>query len=97
MAKEFKQYVANMGIIVKNTLIEVHHSIDMMERYHRLLRRVYSIITTKIVTIKDDLALQMCFKAINDSVGPNELIPALIVFCANSRMTHQDAPSPSMI
>lgn len=38
MAKEFKQYNANMNIIIKNTPIEAHHSIDMVERYHELLQ-----------------------------------------------------------
>ena len=46
MAKEFKQYAANMDIIVKNAQEEAHHSIGMVERYHGPLRQVYSIITT---------------------------------------------------
>ena len=96
MAKKFKQYAANMGIIVKNALVEAHHSIGMVERYHGPLRRVYSIVTSEIPGIEPDLALQMSFKAINDSVGPNGLVPTLLVFGAYPRMTELDAPSPSI-
>ena len=96
MAKEFKQYAANMGIIVKNTPVEAYHSIGIVERYHRPLRRVYSIITSEIPGIKPNLALQMFFKAINNLVGPNGLIPSLLVFGAYPKMTELDASSPTI-
>ena len=38
----------------------------------------------------------MSFKAIHDSVGPNGLVPTLLVFGAYPRMTESDAPSPSI-
>jgi hypothetical protein len=41
------------------------------------------------------MALQMAFKAINDSAGPDGLIPTLLVFGAYPRMTEFDAPSPT--
>ena len=85
-----------MGIIVKNAPVDVHHSISMVERYHGPLRRVYSIIITKIPGIKADLTLQMFFKAINNSVGPNGLVSTLLVFGTYPRMTKMDAPFPSI-
>ena len=97
MAKEFKHYAANIGIIVKNAPVEAHYSIGIVERYHRPLRQAYSIITTKIPSIKPNLALQMSFKAINDFVGPNGLVTTLLVFNAYPRMIKQDAPSPLII
>lgn len=57
MAKKFKQYAANIGIIIKNVSIEAHHFIDMIEHYHGLLQQVYSIIITKIPSIKPNLVL----------------------------------------
>lgn len=96
MAKEFKQYAANMGIIVKNAPVEAHHSIGLVERYHGPLRRVCSIITTEILDIKPDLVLQMSLKVINNSADPNELVPTLLVFDAYPRMTEFDAPSLSI-
>lgn len=38
----------------------------------------------------------MAFKAVNDSVGPNGLIPTLLVFGAYPRMMEMDAPSPTI-
>ena len=96
MAKKFKQYAANMGIIIKNALVEAHHSIGMVERYHGPLRQVYSIFTSEIPGIKPNLALQMSFKDINDSVGLNGLVPTLLVCGTYLKMTKLDAPSPSI-
>ena len=93
MAKEFKQYTANMGIIVNNAPVEVHHSIGMVEHYHRPLHQVYSIIITKIPGIKSDSTPQMSFKAIINLVGPNGLVLTLLIFGIYSRMTKSDAPS----
>jgi len=36
----------------------------------------------------------MAFKAINNSVGPNGLVPTLLVFGAYPHITNLDAPSP---
>jgi hypothetical protein len=87
VTKEFKQYAANMSIEVKTVSIETHHSIEMIERYHESLRRVYSIFVTKISGIDLESALQMSFKALNDSIGLDDLVPTLLVFEAYFRMT----------
>ena len=96
MAKKFRQYAANIGIIIKNAPVETHHSIGMVERYHGPLRQVYSIITTEIPGIKPELALQISFKAINDSVGPNGLVSTRLVFGAYPKMSELDVPSASI-
>ncbi|KAI1002946.1 hypothetical protein K3495_g5254 [Podosphaera aphanis] len=38
----------------------------------------------------------MTFKALNDSVGPDGLVPTLLVFGACPRMVESDAPSPTV-
>ncbi len=68
----------------------------MVERYHDSLRRVYSIIVAEILDIDPNSALQMTFKALNDSAGLNGLVPILLVFGAYLRMTEMDAPSPTI-
>ena len=90
MTREFRQYVANMNIEVRNISIETHHSIDMIKRYHESLRRVYSIVITKILDTQSNLTLQMTFKAINDSVDSNKLVLILLVFETYSRMIELD-------
>ena len=96
MTKEFRQYATNMNISVKNVLVEAHHSIEMIERYHESLRRVYSIIISKISDVAFDLALQMIFKAINDFVESNELVSTMLVFDAYSKMSESDTFSSTI-
>jgi hypothetical protein len=38
--------------------------------------------------------LQMAVKAINDSAGPDGIVPTLLVFSAYPRLTKIDSPSP---
>lgn len=74
MPKKFKQYTANKGIIIKNTLIKAYYSINIIKYYYKFLRWVYSIIIIKILNIKPDLALQMFFKTINNYIDPSKLV-----------------------
>jgi len=69
----------------------------MVERYYGPLRRIYYIITAELPDISKDMALQMAFKAINDSAGPDGLIPTLLVFGAYLCMVESDAPNPIVI
>jgi hypothetical protein len=85
-----------MGSKVKIILIKAYNSIGIIERYHGLIRRAYSIIIAKIPGISKDMALQMAFKAINDIAGPNRLVPTLLVYGAYPRITEHDPPSPSI-
>ena len=62
--------------------VEVYNSVKIVERYYSPLYRIYHIITKKLLNISKDIALQMAFKAINNSTGPNGLIPTLLVFRA---------------
>ncbi len=74
-------------------LIETHHLIEMMKRYHESLRRTYSIITIEIFKIDSELALQMTFKVINDSIELNNLISILLVFEIYFRMIEMNTSS----
>ncbi len=75
-----------MSIKIKITSVEAHHSIDMIERYHDSLRRIYSIIVAKISEIDSNSTLQMTFKILNDFADLNDLISTLLMFDAYSRM-----------
>lgn len=93
IVKKFKQYVTNIGIIVKNVLVEAHHFIRLIKRYHDPLCQIYSIITTKLLRIKSEVTLQMFFKTLNDSARLNGLVPTLLVFSAYFCMINIDTPS----
>ena len=84
--QKFKQYVINIKITIKIVFVETHHSIDQIECYHELFRRIYTIIITEISNIDFELKLQMIFKIINNSIDFNELIFTLFVFDVYLRM-----------
>jgi hypothetical protein len=60
--------------------VEAYNSIRIVECYYSPLRRIYRIITTKLLNIGKDMALQIAFKVINNSAGFDSLIPTLLVF-----------------
>ncbi|KAI1007041.1 hypothetical protein K3495_g1179 [Podosphaera aphanis] len=93
---EFRQYAINIGSTIKGVPVESHNLIGLVERYHGPLRRIYNIIISETPGIDKHLALQMTFKALNDSVGPDGLVPTLLVFSAYPRMVESDAPSPTV-
>jgi hypothetical protein len=65
----------------------------IVERYYRLICCVYSIITTKILDISNDIALQMAFKAINDTIRLDRLVLTLLVYSAYPQITKHNPPS----
>ena len=74
--------------------VEAHWSIGLIERAHYTLRRAYHIIIEECPNIPRHAALQMAIKAVNDSTGPNGLIPTLLVFGTYARMVETDPPAP---
>jgi hypothetical protein len=77
---------------VKIIPVEAYNSIGITEWYHGPVHRAYQIIIVEIRDIDKDIALQIAFKAINDSTGPDRLILILLVFGAYPQMTEFDPP-----
>jgi hypothetical protein len=96
-SKEFSQHAGTMGIKVKIVPIEAHNSIGIVEHYHSPVQYTYLVISTEIQDISKDITLQMAFKAINDTAGPDSLVPTLLVYSALSQMVEYDTPLPSII
>jgi hypothetical protein len=71
-----------MVIKVKEVPIKVYNSVRKVERYYMPLRCVYEIISSELKGASEELTLQMAVKAVNDSAGPDRLIPILLVFGA---------------
>ena len=97
MSKEFKQYAIILGTATRSILIKAHNSVRIVEHYYGPLYRIYHIIIAELPDINKDMALQMAFKAINDSTGPNGLIPTLLVFGAYLCIVKSDIPNPIII
>ena len=94
---EFIQSARAMGSTVKCVPVEAHHSIGIVERYHAPLRRAYEIITKELPQITRQHALQMAVKAVNDTAGPDGLVPTLLVFGTFPRMSVNDTISITTI
>jgi hypothetical protein len=97
-SKEFRQFAASMAVSTKSVPVEAHWSIGLVERAHPVLRRAYQIITEELQgsgTTKE-LNLQMAVKAVNDTAGPDGLVPTLLVFGAYPRMSTLDPPAPTI-
>lgn len=95
---EFKQLADSMAIGIKEVPVEAHNSIGLVERYHAPLRRAYEIIQDELKDehISKEMMLQMAVKTVNDSAGPDGIVPTLLVFGAYPRLTEMDPPSPSI-
>lgn len=74
---EFRQYAHGLSIEVDEVPVEAHNSIGKVERYHGPLRRAYDVFKNELGdSLSDDQKkLQMAVKAVNDSAGPNGLVP----------------------
>jgi hypothetical protein len=92
--QEFQLYTKTIAIEIKKVPVKAHNSIGKVECYHTLLRRAYDIISLELNSSSKDLILQMAVKAVNDSAGPDGLVPTLLVFGAYPRMTNDSPPSP---
>jgi hypothetical protein len=88
-----------MAIEIKEVPVEAHNSVGQVERYHAPLRRAYEIIQNELKDeqINKEMMLQMAVKAINDSAGPDGIVPTLLDFGAYPRLTKMDPPFPSVI
>jgi hypothetical protein len=96
-SKEFRQLAATMGITTKSVPVEAYWSIGQVERAHPILRRAYCIIAEELKSegISKQTMLQMAVKAVNDTSGPDGLVPTLLVFGAYPRITEFDPPTRS--
>ena len=86
-----------MGTKIKIVLVEAYNSVGIVERYYGTVRRAYQIITTEVPDISKDTALQMAFKAVNDSTGPDGLVLTLLVYGVYPRISKSEKYSPTIV
>ncbi|KAI0993172.1 hypothetical protein K3495_g15012, partial [Podosphaera aphanis] len=95
---EFRNEARILGITCREVPVEAHWSIGKLERYHAPLRRAYEILSTELRGIYSPKAvLQMAVKAVNDTAGPDGLVPTLLVFGAYPRINLDSPPSPNTV
>jgi hypothetical protein len=88
----------SIAIEVKEVPVKAYNSVGQVKRYHAPLRHAYEIIQDELEDkhIDKEIMLQMAVKAINDSAGPDGIVPTLLVFSTYPRLTEIDPPSPSV-
>jgi hypothetical protein len=96
VSNKFKQYASVIRVGTKGVPVKAHNSIGIVKRYHSPIQRVYQIIVSKIPELNKNIALQMAFKAIYNSAGPDGLVPTLLVFRVYPKMVKSDAPSSTV-
>ena len=76
--------------------VEAYWSIGKVERYHAPIRRAFDIFDSELgPSITDEAKLQMACKAVNDTAGPDGLVPTLLVFGAYPRLVRESPPLTS--
>ena len=88
-----------MAITIKAVPVEAHWSIEIVEKFHSVLRRAYKVIMKNLAEMKisKKLGLQMTIKTINDTADANGLVFTFLVFDAYPRMHHLNFPASNII
>ncbi len=97
ISKEFKQYAIILKTAIRNVPIKAYNLVRIVEYYHGPLYYIYYIIITELLDISKDIALQIAFKVINNSAGPNSLISTLLVFRAYLYIVKFNTPNLTVI
>jgi hypothetical protein len=64
-----------------------------VKRYYTPLRQVFKIITKELPRAPKQFVLQIAIKAINNTAGPDGLVPTLLMFGTYPRITTTNTPS----
>ena len=90
-----------MTITIKAVPVETHWSIEIVERFHPVLKRTYKMIMKDLTNvdakISKKIKLQMTVKTINDIADANGLVLTFLVFDAYSRMHHLNLSAPNIV
>lgn len=94
MAQRWHAITSEKGIDLKISGVESHNSLDLGERYHKPLRRLYRKIRYETLKLDQHITLLLAIKAMNENVGPKGYVPTLFVFGSLSRFpaTTSDLP-----
>ena len=79
-SRRWKQLTDATGISLQLSGIESHNSIGAGERYHAPLRRIYDKVLFDFPNLDKHLGLKLAVKAMNDTMGPEGLVPSMLVF-----------------
>lgn len=77
---EWKSLLQLAGISFKPSGVESHNAINVGERYHSFLRKIYHKIESSHPSYPPQHILSLAVRAMNDTAGSNGLVPTMLVF-----------------
>lgn len=80
VSKEFRENAKYICIHLQFSRIEAHLSIVKGEIYHYPLRGILDVVKKEYKHLPNRIILWMSIKSINDNMGPNGLVPSLLVY-----------------
>ena len=80
LGDSFIRLAALDGIQVEKTGIESHNGLNICERFHDPIRSTVRKIIHENPKVEFDLALALSVKALNDTAGPDGLVPSALLF-----------------
>jgi hypothetical protein len=96
-SEDFRNRTKIVGAECRQMPVEAHWAVGKIERAHGPLRRAFNILRAELNSTTDDEdILQMAVKALNDTAGPNGLVPTLLVFGTYPRINADSPPSPDI-
>lgn len=97
MVSAFQFNFGTVKIETKPVPVESPNTMTYVERYHTPLERSYAIIRKELPDISDEEVLQYAIKSLNESVGPDVLVPTLLVYGALPKLGFpSDKPAPDV-
>lgn len=76
----------NLGIEVQESGIENQYALESGERYHEPVHRILRKVKDEQPNIYTYLAPRVPMKEINDTMGPEGLVPSLLLFRSRRRI-----------
>lgn len=96
--EDFRSRAKIVGAECKQMPVEAHWAVGKVEQAHGPLRRTFDILRAELNSSTDDEdVLQIAVKALNDTAGPNGLVPTLLVFGTYPRINADSPPSPDIL
>ncbi len=97
-SQEFCNASLLMRIRMKAIPVEDANSLSTVERYHETLCKSYRLVKGEAPVINGTWALQYALKAVNDSAGPDGLVPTQLVCGSMPRLgLPTDTPAAELL
>lgn len=81
----FRQISSTHGITLELSGVSAHNGMGKVESAHGPLRRIYGILSKNHKALSNNLSFRLAVKALNNTSGPNGLVPSLFVDPINGK------------